>query len=32
MAGWIFGWWRMNLFGDKFIRHINGLIHARRPD
>ena len=32
MAGWNFVVWRVDVFGDKFIRHINGLIHARLPN
>ena len=32
MAGWNFAVWRVKRFGDKFIRHINGLIHARQPN
>ena len=32
LAGWIFGWWSVNRFGDKFIHHINSLIHAHLPN
>lgn len=32
MAGWIFPWRRMDLFGEKFIRRINSVIHTRQPN